>query len=396
MNQDQIHPSAQEDGINGQFPCNEENLSTAQTALDQQAGLSYVEISIASNEDVISAVSDQDLERAESQLLSNQTTDGLLDGVRGIFQNQGLTLVLGAGVSASCGAPSWTELLLRLHSRSLASTFSGNLSGLAEIYSSAIGADGPLISARFAAVNGSDDTAEFKNSVRGEIYQQINTEKSQLVKELARLSQCCEGRQGIKSILTYNYDVLLEEALDDIGREYVRPDKTGTSTSFGIPIRHVHGFLGREQLGNEWIILSERGYHKEYSDPFSWSNIIQLNAFRETSCIFVGLSMTDPNQRRLLEAARQTATPRHYCFLRKTSWKQIQSSLNFRWEERGRGAGRPAVEQKDQLEKRLKLTASLVDNSRASALQELGVHTIWYEDHSSLPNLIRQLRARDK
>ena len=238
MSQDPIHSSAQEDGTIGQVPSNEEKLPMAQTELGQQAVIAVGEISIASNEDIISAVSNQDLESAESQLLSCQSSDGLLEEIRGVFQKQGVTLVLGAGVSASCGAPSWTELLLRLHSRSLASTFSGNLSGLAEIYSSAIGADGPLISARFAAVHGSDDTPEFKNSVREEIYLRISTEKSQLVKELAKLSQCCEGRQGIKSILTYNYDVILEEALEDIGREYARPDKTGTSALFGITIKH--------------------------------------------------------------------------------------------------------------------------------------------------------------
>jgi hypothetical protein len=394
MNQDPVNQSAQEEAPIGEVAGRDESPPLAQAESGEQDAIADEGISIASNEDIISAVSDQDLEKAESQLHSLQSTESLLEEIRELFQNRGLTLVLGAGVSASCGAPNWTKLLLRLHSRSLASTFSGNLSGLAEIYSSAIGADGPLISARFAAVNGSDDTQEFKDSIREEIYLRMHEEKSQLVKELAKLSQCCEGRQGIKSILTYNYDILLEEELEAIGREYVRPDKTGAGASFGIPIRHVHGFLGRKPLENEWIILSERGYHKEYSDPFSWSNIVQLSAFRETSCIFVGLSMTDPNQRRLLEAARQTATPRHYCFLRKTSWQQIQSSLDFRWQERGRGAGRPAGDQKDKLEKRLKLTALLVDNSRATALQELGVHTIWYDEHSCLPDLILQMRVR--
>jgi len=397
MSQDHIHPDAQEGRTNDQLPDNEECLVTEQTAPGQQAVPSGGEISITSNEDVISAVSDEDLEKAEGQLLSKQTTEVALDEVRNAFRDQGLTLVIGAGVSASCGAPSWTELLLRLHSRSLADTFSGDLSGLAEIYSSATGAEGPLISARFAAINRTRDDNEFMDIVREEIYQQIRTEKSPLLKELARLSQCCEGRQGIKSILTYNYDVLLEEALEEIGREYTRPDKAGATASFGIPVRHVHGFLRRErpEMEKEWITLSEREYHKEYSDPFSWSNIVQLSAFRETSCIFVGLSMTDPNQRRLLEAAKQTSTPKHYCFLRSTSWEQIQSSLDFRWKERGRGAGRPAGDQKDQLERRLKLTASLVDNSRASALEELGVHTIWYQDHSELPDHIRALRKRD-
>lgn len=348
---------------------------------------------IGSKEALIGSVSDQDVAQAEAQLGESNSQEALLGELKETYCRNGLTLVLGAGVSASCGAPSWTELLLKLHSQTLGNSFSGDLSGLAEIYTSAVSTDGPLISARFAAQEGGDESIDFKDNVRAEIYRHVNA-NSTLINELAKLSQRCEGREGIKSVLTYNYDVLLEEELEVIGREYSRSDRHGKSSPVGIPLRHIHGFLGRQAQSDEWIVLSESSYHKEYSNPFSWSNIIQLNAFRETSCLFVGMSMTDPNQRRLLEAAKQTATPRHYCLLRKTSWKQIEESLNFEWAQRGRGSGRPTGTEKEQFEKRIKLTASVVDHSRENALIGLGVHTIWYEQHSDLPSILCGLRSR--
>jgi hypothetical protein len=348
---------------------------------------------IGSKEALIRSVSDDDVALAEAQLGETGSQEVLLNELKETYCRNGLTLVLGAGVSASCGAPSWTELLLKLHSKTLGNSFSGNLSGLAEIYTSAVSTDGPLISARFAAQEGGDDAIDFKEKVRVEIYRHVR-ENSALINELAKLSHICEGREGIGEILTYNYDVLLEEELESIGREYSRSDRHGKSDPLGIPFRHIHGFLGRQVQPDEWIVLSESSYHKEYSNPFSWSNIIQLNAFRETSCLFVGMSMTDPNQRRLLEAAKQTATPRHYCLLRRTSWKQIEESLNFEWEQRGRGSGRPTGIEKEQFEKRVRLTASLVDHSRANALIGLGVHTIWFDQHSDLPSILSALRKR--
>jgi hypothetical protein len=354
-------------------------------------------MSVDTYESIINAVPDADVEKALEELKNALDSSEHLKKLRSSYDSSGVTLVLGAGVSVSCAAPSWAELLLRLHNLATSKQWSVDLSGLSEVYSESVAADGPLISARLAVAGADDQSDEFRTQLRAEIYRGVEpNRRSDLVAQLARLAQCCEGRAGIKSVLTYNYDVLLEEEFDQLGRGYRRLDRNDRGSSHGIEIRHVHGFLGRSKLDHEWVVLTERAYHSEYASPFSWSNVVQLNAFRESSCLFVGLSMTDPNLRRMLEAARQSATPSHFCLLRRTSGVALQNGLDASWETRGRGKGKPSDGQKDQVARRFELTALMVDANRAAALAELGVTTIWYNEHTELPELIREIRDGGK
>ena len=68
---------------------------------------------------------------------------------------------------------------------------------------------------------------------------------------------------------------------------------------------HVHGYLprtGRIPDSME-LVFSEDAYHNQFIDPFSWSNLILLNKLTQNTCLFIGVSLTDPNMRRLLDVA---------------------------------------------------------------------------------------------
>lgn len=103
------------------------------------------------------------------------------------FDGLGGTLVLGAGVSASCGVVTWNELLLSLYSKFCMPVVDGNLSELIRIYGRAMRGYGPLIGAGTAA-NGAGSDSDVKEYVRELLYRQAPTGKhSSLTDALARL-----------------------------------------------------------------------------------------------------------------------------------------------------------------------------------------------------------------
>ena len=51
------------------------------------------------------------------------------------------------------------------------------------------------------------------------------------------------------------------------------------------------------------VVFSEDAYHSQFIDPFSWSNLVQLNHLNNSTCLFIGISLTDPNMRRLLDVS---------------------------------------------------------------------------------------------
>ena len=103
-------------------------------------------------------------------------------------------------------------------------------------------------------------------------------------------------------IITYNFDDLLDEFLNK--KDFYSVSDNIIPRTKEVPIYHVHGMISRDNTRPSNSVLSEKDYHHLYSNPHNWANVVQLNALYTSTCFFIGFSMTDPNQRRLLELAR--------------------------------------------------------------------------------------------
>jgi len=218
-----------------------------------------------------------------------------------------LSLVCGAGASKDAGIPNWDELL-----RMLLDNMMNKLSekkGLMITEKSANEFNdryqySTLIIGKYLKYNIGDD---FEEVVRKTLYSNVK-EGSELIDAIIKLIRPTRDRKSLDSVITFNFDSLLEECLvkNDVDFKAIY-DEGMKHKSNEIPIYHVHGYLPREgdlpTITN--LVFSEDTYHSQFIEPFSWSNLIQLNKFSQSACLLIGLSLFDPNLRRLLDVSNR-------------------------------------------------------------------------------------------
>jgi hypothetical protein len=312
-----------------------------------------------------------DLARTSAERLRKLTED---------YRAYGVTLVVGAGTSMSAGVPGWNALLSRLLLQALSREVrieEAAASPLAAVFGAALQETNPLVIARYAKQILGD---ALNARIRAALYER--TAVSPLLGELARLTILNEGVRGVGEVLSYNYDTLLEDAIQQHGRIFTEVLPGRQPAGLGLRFIHVHGMLRRAPSDDEWVIFSEDDYHREYADPYSWSNVVQLHAFAQSRCVFVGLSMKDPNIRRLLEAAKSSAPRTHYAFLMRTRVAEVVEAL-------GGEASAPL----GAAEERIGLMCALADYAKDAALGDLGVQVIWFDRFEEVPEMIAKVRS---
>lgn len=122
----------------------------------------------------------------------------------------------------------------------------------------------------------------------------------------------------IKNIINYNYDDTIYHALLQKGIKFDNV-YCGKVSSSKMSIYYPHGYIPLKGGVNTDIVLTEREYQKQSSQVDLWSNNIQVSVYSNTSCIFLGLSLEDPNLRRILNMSNIASQRTHYAFLPKSS-----------------------------------------------------------------------------
>lgn len=221
--------------------------------------------------------------------------------------NGRLTLVCGAGVSVGAGIPAWNNLLLGLLEKMMASISTNEDLSLkisdANDFQQRYGASALILGKYLKSNLGKD----FSSELRDALYKK-NPNTSDVIEAIVEISRPQRDGKPLDSVITFNFDNLIEEALERNRVKHKSIYSEGMrSKASELPIYHVHGYLprkGRIQKDND-IVFSEDAYHSQFIDSFSWSNLIQLNKLSHNTCLFIGLSLTDPNLRRLLDVANR-------------------------------------------------------------------------------------------
>ncbi|WP_223568316.1 SIR2 family protein [Agrobacterium tumefaciens] len=279
-----------------------------------------------------------------------------------------LTLVCGAGASIEAGIPVWGDLLgklLETMMEKLSQSYSINAGRKAVAEFQKRHHESALILGKYLKNNLGRDFASY---TRDALYA-ANPETSPLIKSIVSLARPQRDGKPLDSIITFNFDSLVEENLlqNSIPNRAISSEAVKHSPS-ELPIYHVHGYLPRKGKipSDSELVFSEDAYHSQFIDPFSWSNLIQLNKLTHNTCLFVGISLTDPNMRRLLDVA-----------WRKNSAKALS---HYIVKKAPRGSEDSVI---DELTK-------LLEEQDANAL---GLNVIWIDDFSELPKILEKISA---
>ncbi len=281
------------------------------------------------------------------------------------YKHKGLVLYVGAGVSRSLGLPSWAELIKMLTMNMMTKKVNSAIEAFGGISDEKVfealwkirsdietksDYDKPiLMMARSIKDEFDDDLPNMVarnlyriSSIRRVIYR-AKTElspklpSSTLLDALVTLARSEREVVGVQAIVNYNYDDILDEKLrqDKVKCVTVLSGKDKVTVG-ALPCYHVHGVLPLNQyrtgkynadnIGN--FVFSEDEYHAEYSDPYRWSNMTQISLLGRYTGLFVGLSLEDPNIRRLIDVThKQYPEITNYAILpRKHSLKASQNS----------------------------------------------------------------------
>ena len=267
-------------------------------------------------------------------------------------------LFVGAGVSASAKLPDWQSLLKYL----LADCNFFTSNDFDGVFNSSDCSN--LVTARYIEKALNADKKVIVERIRQILYPKDSHQESQLISTVCDL---IIGQKNLRSIITYNYDTLIEDCLKAKGKSCFSVYKNSRDESNSFPVYHVHGIVFRKNENGfpEDIVLTENDYHRVYSEVFDWSNVEQLHALTRCTCLFIGLSLNDPNLRRLLEIAQRDSSKsvRHYVFLERKS----------------------TYDENEKAEKDFQI--------RENMLADLGLNVIWYKGddcHKELPELLKR------
>lgn len=340
--------------------------------------------------------------------LKNYKTDNkdAIDNIARSYKSNNLVLVLGAGVSKDFGIPSWNVLLQKILNDTFQRETDNSEKGalvLAEIFTKVFPLS-PLIAARYLEEyyeNKGDK--DFNEAVEEALYENFNlSSDSENFNEIAKLCETSEGSHRLDSVITYNYDNILEKAISSLPkkvsfRTIYKSDQIPESNE--LPIYHVHGFKPANSNKKSKITLSESIYHQQYRDIYSWDNITQINKFRDKTCLFIGISLTDPNLRRLLDVANiqrgKNNRKYHYIIRKRYDIDKIKNKIKTILDQNQELLNEKR-EANLELDDTTKHIINIMHNFEEKDALSLGTRTIWIDKYDEISDVIKEIRNKSE
>lgn len=174
----------------------------------------------------------------------NITRQQAINRLKESHMGNNLCLVLGAGVSMAYGLPNWDMLLQKLMIETIEKEKKVS-SVLSKLFTN-IFEPSPLIAGRYLQNYFDKKELSFEEAVRKILFEKIKLDtESQLMDEIVSFCVAPGNSPNLNSIITYNFDDILEQKLRGVGVDipFQSIFGIGMNANGQLPIYHVHGFL---------------------------------------------------------------------------------------------------------------------------------------------------------
>ena len=342
-----------------------------------------------------------------------------MKGLRYAWRNRQLVLFLGAGVSIPYGLPSWKNLVLELlfeqaqGTRRLGSMWPHYRRAVASWMTDFFDYD-PLVLARMVerdlrlrssrapgqAKQPDDGVDLFLERLRTHMYSNYKEPSGKtILATIGELIAKGSSRSGVDSVVTFNFDDLLEAELQ---RRKVRVQAVTSKDrqkAGGLRVIHPHGYVPRYgPISRQDIVFTEPDYHRLTESVFHWGLSEIVDRLRKNTVLFVGLSMSDPSLRRLLDASRNSDIPPHWQIQKRHAiteqeTPQVMAEVERRAREYATllGSGFDERKKPDQLEEAIHAALGQADTYDREVFESMGVKTMWVDRFDAVPDIIRAI-----
>ena len=236
----------------------------------------------------------------------------LLDSI----QKKPLVLFVGAGINCP-RVPTWNQMLDGILHKVLSMKFSidnlnaGQLSALLKWHANA------LTVYEKASLVKIISGKQYHYFLKDILYKNAGVSPGETFVQAAAL--CRSGR--VQAVVSYNYDDYLIREVAGFRQTFLggsvfpspyaarpAPGAAGPlAAGTGLPFYFVHGYIpgnaNSTYLEKTDIVLSADEYFNIMLDPYSWQTTSQVHFLRNSTCLFIGTSLSDWNMLRLIQTA---------------------------------------------------------------------------------------------
>lgn len=214
--------------------------------------------------------------------------------IRAILSSQHLSVLIGAGASIPSGMPSWRQL-----ARSLVEA-AGLFDGDADSVSRLLDSQDPLMIAELVKANVNDES-RWRELLRASLYESQPTPSASAM-HLAVARLVVDRALGTTSLLTLNFDVLLEDAVrsayEELGTGTAVASRSVDRRPAGTDVQvvhHLHGAVSPDGDDDGDVVLSLSEFVGLGNDAWQFHEL-QLS-LQKGPLLIAGSSYSDPDMR---------------------------------------------------------------------------------------------------